>query len=87
MNSNQITSIKEPERRLLALAAQALKGRCILGVRYTTSEEAEQCGWLHRSVVLELDNGHLVWPASDDEGNDAGALFTTIDTAAILPRL
>lgn len=75
------------EQRLIDRAAQALKGRHIVGVHYTTQDEAEQSRWMHRAIVIELDNGHLVWPASDDEGNDAGSLFTTIDTASILPRL
>ena len=37
------------------------------------------------SVVIELDNGVLVWPSSDDEGNDAGALFTTDKRVDTLP--
>jgi hypothetical protein len=35
--------------------------------------------------VLELDNGHLVWPAADDEGNDAGVLNTTNEHQPVLP--
>jgi hypothetical protein len=50
-----------------------------------TNDEAERLGWSSRSVILELDNGDLVWPSRDDEGNDAGALFTTNSKADTLP--
>jgi len=66
-------------------AAQVLVGRKIKAVRYLYPKEAEGLGWYGRSVVIELDNGVLVWPSSDDEGNDAGALFTTDERADTLP--
>lgn len=31
-------------------------------------------GWVRAPVVIELDDGTLLIPQSDDEGNDAGAL-------------
>ena len=66
-------------------AAQVLVGRTIKAVRYLYPEEVENLGWYSRSVVFELDNGTLVWPSTDDEGNDAGALFTTDERADTLP--
>ena len=66
-------------------AALVLVGRKIKAVRYLYPKEAEGLGWYGRSVVIELDNGVLVWPSSDDEGNDAGALFTTDERADTLP--
>lgn len=66
-------------------AASVLVGRKIKAVRYLTQKEVESLGWYSRSVVIELDNGVLVWPSSDDEGNDAGALFTTDERADTLP--
>jgi hypothetical protein len=66
-------------------AAQVLVGRTIKAVRYLYPEEVENLGWYSRSVVFELDNGTLVWPSADDEGNDAGALFTTDGRADTLP--
>jgi hypothetical protein len=32
-----------------------------------------------------LDNGEMLYPSSDDEGNGAGALHTTIDELPIIP--
>lgn len=52
-----------------------LKGRTIVDVRYMTTQEAEVMGWSYRPVVLQLDNGALLFPSQDDEGNDAGTLF------------
>lgn len=66
-------------------AASVLVGRTIKRVRYLTPKEVESLGWYSRSVVIELDNGVLVWPSSDDEGNDAGALFTTDERVDTLP--
>lgn len=68
-------------------ARSVLVGRTIVAARYLTNDEAERLGWSSRSVILELDNGDLVWPSRDDEGNDAGALFTTNSKADTLPIL
>ena len=52
-------------------------GRRIKSVRYLSDSERDDIGWYRASIVLELDDGTALWPSSDDEGNDAGALFTT----------
>jgi hypothetical protein len=57
------------------IAAKALVGRKIEGVRWMSRAEAANVGWSRRAVVLILDDGSLLYPSSDDEGNDAGALF------------
>lgn len=66
-------------------ASMVLVGKKIKAVRYLTQQEAKSLGWHTRSVVFELDNGVLVWPSADDEGNGAGALFTTDKRADTLP--
>ena len=40
-----------------------------------SAAEAESMMWSYRPIVLELDNGALIFPAADDEGNNGGALF------------
>jgi len=62
-----------------------LKGKKIVNVRLLTNEEAEHLGWYNRSVVLELEGGIAIWPSRDDEGNDCGSLFTTIEELPTLP--
>lgn len=68
-------------------ASDLLKGRKIVAVRYLTNAEMDELGWDDRPVVLELDNGLLVYPSRDDEGNGAGALFTTDQKTPTLPVL
>jgi len=36
---------------------------------------AEQMGWYSRPIVIHLDDGSMIFPSQDDEGNDGGALF------------
>ena len=72
------------EKRWLKTAT-ILKGRKIVGVRYLTEEERDDLGWFSRPVVIFLDNGEYIFPMSDDEGNDAGALATSFDDVAVLP--
>lgn len=67
-------------------AAKLLVGRKIVNVRYLTDEEQnEELGWGSKSIVLELDNGLLLYPSADDEGNDAGALFTSDEKLPTIP--
>lgn len=56
-------------------AEKKMKGRKIVSCRYLSPEEAEQMGWSHRPVVIQLDDGTLLFPSRDDEGNNGGALF------------
>jgi hypothetical protein len=65
----------EREIALTKHASKYLKGRTIVNVRYMTLEEKELLNWLFRPVVLELDNGTILYPVEDDEGNDGGAVF------------
>jgi hypothetical protein len=39
--------------------------------------EAECAGldWYSRPIIIQLSDGTMVFPSSDDEGNNAGALF------------
>ena len=79
--------IKNPEAQWSSIAKTVLVGRTIVGARYLSFEEADRLGWNSRSVVFELDNGVLIFPSRDDEGNDAGSLFTTHPTFDTLPVL
>lgn len=67
------------------VAKDQLEGRTIKEVRYLTEEEMENIGWDSRCVVMILDNGNVVFPSSDDEGNSAGSLFTMDKENPTLP--
>lgn len=79
---------KEERDKFWNEKAKALVGRKIVHARYMGAKEAENCGWDHRPVVLQLDDGSLIFPQSDDEGNDAGVLIHyTKESEQILPVL
>ena len=64
-----------------------LVGRTIVGVRYLDAAEISQLGIAHHPVCLRLEDGALLWPMADDEGNDAGALFIQAgDQTTALPE-
>lgn len=52
-------------------AEHHLKGRTISDVRYIKDEE------FGRVLAITLDDGKIVWPLRDDEGNGPGALQFT----------
>jgi hypothetical protein len=54
---------------------QPLVGRTIRRVRYLNDEEQSNVGWDRSAVMIELDDGALLFPSQDDEGNGPGALF------------
>jgi len=72
MTDEQRKNIEKPWNEY---AKQHLLGRTIKAVRYLTPEEMDDLGWRSRSVAMFLDDGTIVWPSMDDEGNNAGALF------------
>ena len=74
---NNKNRIKDVESYWISKASNVLLNRTIVGVRYLLPEEAKSLGWYQRSVIFELDDGTLVYPSMDDEGNGPGALFTS----------
>lgn len=66
-------------------AIKLLVGRKIIKAGYLLKEETDALGWDHSSLAIKLDDGTILWPSRDDEGNDAGALFTTSDDLPTIP--
>lgn len=57
-----------------------VEGRTITEVREMTEEEIEREGWgRHRghgaTMALVLDDGSVIYPSMDPEGNGPGCLF------------
>jgi len=73
------------ETEWLKLMNDKLAGRKIVKVRIMTEDEMEDIGWYARSVVLHLDDGNLLFPSQDDEGNGPGAIFTNSEDLPTLP--
>ena len=80
-----MNEILDTETKWLRIAGDQLTGRKIKSVRYMTEKERDEFGWFCRPIVIELDNGHLIWPSADDEGNDGGAICTTDEHQPVLP--
>jgi len=56
-------------------AKALLLGRTIAEVRYMTNDEADIWGWSKRGLLLILDDGTVLYPSSDDEGNESGCFY------------
>lgn len=65
----------DTEEKWTKYAADKLVGRTITSVRYMTQEEAEDLDWYSCALVIELDDGTILYPSQDEEGNGPGALF------------
>ena len=72
-------------------ATKNLKGATIMKVEYMSSKELEDNMWYKSPVCLLMQrpNGTKFWiyPSMDDEGNDGGALFTTLKDYSCAPTL
>ena len=54
-------------------ARKLFEGKKIVSVRYMTEYEAEENDMEARPLCFKLDDGTIVIPLSDDEGNNGGA--------------
>jgi hypothetical protein len=56
--------------------ATGLEGRKIVKVRKLTAAEKKRESWYGDGVAIDLDDGTVIYPSSDEEGNGPGALFS-----------
>lgn len=75
------SDLSESERQKHFIDKANLVGRKIVAVRYMSDYEAEVMGWSSKSPVLQLDNGAILYPMRDDEGNDGGPLVVQTNGA------
>lgn len=73
------------EKQWVDKASKVLVNKWIRKVRYMTQQEADHLGWSRRTMVIYLSNDSILFASADDEGNDAGALFTTIEGLETIP--
>ena len=67
--------------------AEKLIGRTIAKVEYMSKFEAEDYGWYKRPIIITLDDGKILSPMADDEGNNGGAIATTYKDLPTIPVL
>ena len=65
--------------------AKFLVNKTITRVRYLTEEEVADMGWYSSTLVIFFNDGSFIYSSRDDEGNDAGALFTSSNTLPVIP--
>ena len=76
---------KPVEQYWTELIAKHLVGKKITKVEYIPTEEMKENMWYKRPISIQLDNGHWITPIMDDEGNDGGAMCTTIKELGTIP--
>jgi hypothetical protein len=65
----------EHQKKEWAKRFASLVGRSITAVSWMNESEVKATGWHRSAIVIQLDDGTLLIPQMDDEGNDAGALY------------
>jgi len=73
-----------------AKASDVLLDRKIVKVKYMSDKEIVNIfgNHVYKAVIcIKLDNGVWIYPSSDDEGNDVGALFTTSSELECVPTI
>ena len=52
-----------------------LKGKTIKEVTWLGDKDMENMMWYKRPVIIHFDDGTILIPQSDDEGNDGGSMY------------
>ena len=76
---------KTVEKYWTDLIAKHLVGRKIVKVEYIPQDEMDENMWYKRPISILLDDEHWITPIMDDEGNDGGAMCTTIKELGTIP--
>ena len=76
---------KPVEQYWTDLNSKNLVGRKITKVEYIPTEEMKENMWYKRPISILLDDEHWITPIMDDEGNDGGAMCTTIKELRTIP--
>jgi len=64
-----------------------LVGKTIKNVRYMNDKELQEHYWDKRPLIIFFTDGTYMYSSMDDEGNDGGALFTSIDELQVIPTI
>ena len=62
-----------------------LVGRKIVKIEYLPKEEVEEWMWYKTPIAIHLDDGGILIPSMDDEGNDGGAIITNYKELGVIP--
>lgn len=84
-----LNKLDETTKHWTDVATKLLKNRTIISVRYVTDEEITDSYFYKKGLQIILDNGTILYPMQDDEGNDFGAVHYQLKdgTNLVLPTL
>ena len=77
--------IKDTRKYWTKEVAKKLEGRTIAKIEYMPEEEVKEWMWHKTPIVIHLDDGGMLIPSMDDEGNDGGAIITNYKTLGTIP--
>lgn len=86
-NQSQIVASMEITKKWEDRCSKMLVGKTIKYVRYMNTCEKQDLGWSKKSLVIFFTDGSFIFPSSDDEGNNAGALFTSFEGIEGIPTI
>jgi hypothetical protein len=86
-NQAKIVSSMETTKKWEDRCSAKLVGKTIKSVRYLLTCEMKDLGWSKKSLVIYFTDGSYLFPSSDDEGNNAGALFTSFEGIEGIPTI
>ena len=86
-NIAKIESSMEITKRWEDRCSAVFVGKTIKYVRYQYTCEIKNLGWSKKSLVIFFTDGSYIFPASDDEGNNGGSLFTSFEGTGGIPTL
>jgi hypothetical protein len=73
------------DKKWLEKVESALIGRKIIKVKYLNAKTSmDVFGWNYQPFEIYLDNGVILTPSADDEGNNAGAIFTNVEEIGVI---
>lgn len=65
---------------------QLLVGKTITKITLMTLKQSEdEMAWYSRPILIHLNDGTIIYPTVDSEGNDAGCLFTNNEKLPCIP--
>lgn len=65
--------------------APHLVGKTIAKIEYLTKKEGEEMGWYQLPLAIVFTDGSWIFPMADDEGNNGGALATSMKGMETIP--
>ena len=77
MSKDNISNKLPPKNFWEQKAQELLMGKRIIGVKYMSTDEANESMWGNRPICILLNDGTWIIPQRDDEGNDGGSLYVS----------